>query len=332
MGAWTGGVRFARPPATLWDPAGVGCGAGGGAAGVWRPKGPTVPLVARAVGGTVGPLGRTACRREPPGPATLAGRMAGPLGRTMARWAEKPRTTPTPRPAPNVRPSGPNSRPFGPTVCEATRANAAGGSGAVRPPRTSNRSPASTGPKGHLFPQPGPSGRERPPTTCAGPTGQPFLSWLARLGDRLARWVGSRFPVRPCRGIACDPIRMERRAPGQGGQVCPWLAGVREGEPPCEPIPCAWIGRNSSVGVNQDLDPNPIAVLWPRFGEREIPMQSTHLPMGSVCEQPTPSGTARTEPRPPGTMNPGSNAVGGGAGGPLIRAAATFSALGEQDP
>ena len=94
-----------RPPATLWDPAGVGRGAGGGSAGVWRPKGPavlparpsgpgrtdhdlcrpngpTVPLDARAVRGTVGPLGRTGWGWQPPGPSTLAGRTAGPLGRT----------------------------------------------------------------------------------------------------------------------------------------------------------------------------------------------------------------------------------------------------------
>ena len=107
-GGWTGGGRFARPPATLWHPAGVGCGAGGGAAGVLRakgpavlparpsgpgrtdndmcrPNGPTVPLDARAVRGTVGPLGRTGWGWQPPGPATLAGRTAGPLGRTTEK-------------------------------------------------------------------------------------------------------------------------------------------------------------------------------------------------------------------------------------------------------
>jgi hypothetical protein len=100
-GEWRGGW----PPAILWDPAGVGCGAGGGAAGVsrptgpavlparpsgpgrtdhdlCRPNGPTIPLAARAVRGTVGPLGRTGWLWQPPGPSTLAGRTAGPLGRT----------------------------------------------------------------------------------------------------------------------------------------------------------------------------------------------------------------------------------------------------------
>jgi hypothetical protein len=46
-----------------------------------RPNGPTVPLDARAVRGTVGPLGRTGWGWPPPGPPTLAGRTAGPLGR-----------------------------------------------------------------------------------------------------------------------------------------------------------------------------------------------------------------------------------------------------------
>ena len=93
-------------------PTGVGCGAGGGAAGVLRPKGPavlparpsgpgrtdhdmcrpngpTIPLDARAVRGTVGPLGRSGWWWQPPGPSTLAGRTAGPLGRTTDRSDRK---------------------------------------------------------------------------------------------------------------------------------------------------------------------------------------------------------------------------------------------------
>ena len=50
-----------------------------------RPNGPTIPLDARAVRGTVGPLGRTGWGWQPPGPSTLAGRTAGPLGRTTDR-------------------------------------------------------------------------------------------------------------------------------------------------------------------------------------------------------------------------------------------------------
>jgi len=94
-----------RPSGT---PTGIGRAGGGGAAGVLRPKGPTVlparpsgpgrtdrdlcrlngptiPLDARAVRGTVGPLGRTGWWWRPPGPPTLAGRAAGPLGRTTDR-------------------------------------------------------------------------------------------------------------------------------------------------------------------------------------------------------------------------------------------------------
>ena len=47
-----------------------------------RPNGPTIPLDARAVLGTLGPLGRLGCWWQSPGPLTLAGRTAGPLGRT----------------------------------------------------------------------------------------------------------------------------------------------------------------------------------------------------------------------------------------------------------
>jgi hypothetical protein len=123
LGAWTGGGRCARPPAILWDPAGVGCGAGGGAAGVsrpkgpavlparpsgpgrtdhdlCRPKGPTIPLDARAVRGTVGPLGRTGWWWQPPGPSTLAGRTAGPLGRTDVKRCPEPFLFPHQRPLP----------------------------------------------------------------------------------------------------------------------------------------------------------------------------------------------------------------------------------------
>jgi hypothetical protein len=59
-----------------------------------------------------------------------------------------------------------------------------------------------------------------------------------------------------------------------------------------------------------------VAVPLPRFAKREIPIHTTHRPIGSVLEQRTASGPARTEPRTPGTLQPGRNAVGGGAGGP----------------
>jgi len=59
---------------------------------MYRPNGPTVPLMDRAVRRTVGPLGRTMWWwGAPPGPTTLAGGMAGPLGRRHAR----PKSTPT---------------------------------------------------------------------------------------------------------------------------------------------------------------------------------------------------------------------------------------------
>ena len=44
------------------------------------------------------------------------------------------------------------------------------------------------------------------------------------------------------------------------------------------------------------------------------------------------AAAAHTEVGPPGIINPGMRAVGGGAGGPLIRPEATFSPLGEKDP
>ncbi len=53
-----------------------------------------------------------------------------------------------------------------------------------------------------------------------------------------------------------------------------------------------------------------------QFEDREITMPTTDRPIGSVIAQRTPSGPARTEARPTGTLPPGRNAVGGGVGGP----------------
>ncbi len=64
---------------------------------------------------------------------------------------------------------------------------------------------ASGGPRGQPFSQPGPAGRAGPTTTCAGPTGQQFLSPPARFVERLARWAergggGSHQGLRPWLG------------------------------------------------------------------------------------------------------------------------------------
>ncbi len=45
-----------------------------------------------------------------------------------------------------------------------------------------------------------------------------------------------------------------------------------------------------------------------------------------------PSGTARTEPRPPGTVHPGRNAVGGGVGGPTHPAVGLLFSLEGKGP
>jgi len=77
--------------------------------------------------------------------------------------------------------------PCGPTVCARPRANDARGPRGLTAGRTGKRR---TGPKGQPFPQPGPSGRERPTERCIGPTGQQFLSMPAWFEERLARWAG----------------------------------------------------------------------------------------------------------------------------------------------
>jgi len=79
---------------------------------MYRPNGPTIPLDARVVRGTVGPLGRTVCWRDtPPGPTTLAEGMAGPLGRTMARSGPENTDHANLRTCdPNAWPPDPNTR------------------------------------------------------------------------------------------------------------------------------------------------------------------------------------------------------------------------------
>ena len=95
-----------------------------------RPNGPTIPLPAHTLSGTVGPLGRTGwwdgdTRAYDPGWEN-----GWPLGPDDGPF--EPKNHDPPR----------SLRPSGPAVCDGPRANDAGGPKACRPPRTGNRLPA----------------------------------------------------------------------------------------------------------------------------------------------------------------------------------------------
>jgi hypothetical protein len=105
--------------------------------------------------------------------------MAGPLGRTTARSGPENRDHAKPRRSgPNFRAAQRWVKGHGQTM--------RGGPG----PEYHLARSAGDRPKGPAVPPARPIGPGKAPATCAGPTGQQFLSWPVRLEERLARWAG----------------------------------------------------------------------------------------------------------------------------------------------